>query len=172
MVADGARHWPKAAQPEVPLMPAQIVPVHDATVRALMAAGHEVRAFPDPLVALDALASARRMELLITRAKFPAGRSNGAALALVARNKRPGVKVLFVCRPDFWKGVEKLKEVLAAPAMVSELVKVATRLLRTVSVDANNSTYPTAATRVRACARRGPVTTSWAQASASQTKLT
>jgi DNA-binding response OmpR family regulator len=72
-------------------MPAQIVLVHedtefsDAVSGALRDAGYVVAVFPDPLVALDAMETAERVELLITHVQFPAGRSNGAALALMAR---------------------------------------------------------------------------------------
>jgi DNA-binding NtrC family response regulator len=116
-------------------MPAQIVVVDDDAAyadevgHALMAAGHEVRVFPDPLAALDALEDARRVELLITRVEFPVGRSNGAALALMARQKRPGVKVLFVCRSEYRKDVEDLGEVLEAPAPASDIVAAAAPLL-------------------------------------------
>jgi DNA-binding NtrC family response regulator len=116
-------------------MPAQIIVVDDDAAyadevgRAFMAAGHEVRVFPDPLASLDALEAATRVELLITRVEFPAGRSNGAALALMARQKRPGVKVLFVCRSEYRKDVEDLGEVLEAPAPVSDIVAAAAPLL-------------------------------------------
>jgi DNA-binding response OmpR family regulator len=122
-------------------MPAEIVLVHDNAAfcaqvcRALTDAGHEVAAFPDPLVALDALESASRVELLITRVQFPAGRSNGASLALVARHKRPNVRVLFVCRPEFVKDVADLGEVLADQVSIPKLVEAATRLLRAIAND-------------------------------------
>ncbi|MGA3004908.1 MAG: hypothetical protein ABSE20_24635 [Acetobacteraceae bacterium] len=129
-------------------MPAQIVLVHDDEAftdlasRALMESGYEVMVFPDPLVALNALETAERVELLITRVAFPAGRSNGAALALMARRKRPGVKVLLVCRPAFGKEVEDLGEVLATPVTVSEVVAAAARLLRASSVPATDGSLP------------------------------
>jgi DNA-binding response OmpR family regulator len=116
-------------------MPAQIVLVHDDAVfaeqarRALTEEGYDVMVFPDPLAALDALETAEHLELLITRVGFPAGRSNGAALALMARQKRRRVKVLSVCRPEFRGDVEDLGEVLAAPASVAEVVAAARRLL-------------------------------------------
>lgn len=116
-------------------MPAQIVLVHDdagfsdPVSRALRDAGYDVMVFPDPLVALDALETAERVELLITRVQFPAGRSNGAALTLMARRKRPGVKALLVCQPEFRKEVEDLGEVLTLPVTVPELVETAVRLL-------------------------------------------
>jgi DNA-binding response OmpR family regulator len=116
-------------------MPAQIVLVHDDAVfagearRALMQEGYDVMVFPDPLVALDTLETAVHLELLITRVGFSAGRSNGASLALMARYKRPGVKILLLCRPEFMTEVEDLGEVLAAPVTVSEVVAAAARLM-------------------------------------------
>ena len=40
---------------------------------------------------IDALEHPKRIELLITRVRFPAGTPNGAALARMARLKRPGI---------------------------------------------------------------------------------
>ena len=115
-------------------MPAQVVLVHDGEAfsadlgRALVDSGYQVIAFPDPLSALEALETAERMELLITRIDFPEGRSNGQALALIARTRRPNVKVLFVCQPQFNPYVADLGEVLLAPATVSDVVETAMRL--------------------------------------------
>ena len=115
-------------------MPAHVVLVHDEEAfsadlgRALAESGYQVLAFPDPLVALQALETAERLELLITRIEFPKGRSNGQALALMARKTRPDVKVLFVCSPEFNRYGEGLGEVLLAPATVSDVVKTAMRL--------------------------------------------
>lgn len=130
-----ARHWLSTAREEAATMPAQMVIVHNDTEftgpvsRCLREDGYDVMVFPDPLVALNALEAAERVELLITRVEFPAGRSNGRALALMARRRRPGVKVLFVCRPQFRKDVEDLGEVLTRPASIAEVVEAATRLL-------------------------------------------
>ena len=115
-------------------MPAQVVLVHDEEAfsadvrRALADSGYEVMAFPDPLVALQALETAERVVLLITRIEFPEGRSNGQALALMAKKARPGVKVLFVCPPRFNRYVADLGEVLLAPATVPDVVETALRL--------------------------------------------
>jgi hypothetical protein len=70
------------------------------------------------------------VELLITRAQFAAGQSNGRALALITRNKRPEVKVLFVCKPEYKRDVEDLGVFLAASATIPEVVEAASRLLR------------------------------------------
>jgi hypothetical protein len=78
-------------------MPASIVHNDEDLTRgvvvALRAAGHDVVAFKDPLLAHDAIEAAQRVEVLITRVEFPPGRSNGLSLARMTRIKRPGVKV-------------------------------------------------------------------------------
>jgi DNA-binding NtrC family response regulator len=131
----GAHQLLSARRPEAAQMPAQIVVVHNDAAfsgpvsRALREDDHDVMVFPDPLVALNALEAAEQVKLLITRVEFPAGRSNGMALALMARRKRPGVKVLFVCRPPFRKHVEDLGEVLTTPVSIAEVVEAAARLL-------------------------------------------
>jgi ActR/RegA family two-component response regulator len=128
--------------------PAQIMMVHDdaafthATGRALVERGYEVMIFPDPLAALTALETADRVELVITRVQFPVGRSNGAALALMARQKRPDVKVLFVCRPSFRRHVYDLGCVLATPVTASQIVEAVTRLLRTPDTAADAAPRP------------------------------
>ena len=79
-------------------MPARIVAVHDdldfvdKLAAILRSEGHDVAAFSDPLAAWDALAGA---DLLTTRAQYPPGKSNGFALARMARSKRPEIRVLF-----------------------------------------------------------------------------
>jgi DNA-binding NtrC family response regulator len=93
-------------------VPARLVVVHDdpgfsqQAVDALRLAGYEVAAFTDPMAALDALKNALRVEVLITCVQFPPGKPNGVALALMARHKRPGIKVLFTARPEFAEHAE------------------------------------------------------------------
>ena len=83
-------------------MPAPIVFVHanseflSAGATALRAVGYDVVVFPEPLVALSALESPRRIEVLVTGVQFPDGRSNGVALALMARRHRPSAKAIFL----------------------------------------------------------------------------
>jgi DNA-binding response OmpR family regulator len=125
-------------------MPLQIMVVHDdpayreAVSRALREAGYDATAFPDPLAALDALETAACAKVLITRVTFPAGRSNGVSLALMARRRWPGMRVLFVCDPEFRREIADVGEFLAAPAPVSEVVATAGRLMRRV-VDAGET---------------------------------
>src|SRR5215469_2515771 len=88
-------------------MTARIFIVHDdptfsQDVRsAFEAAGHTVAAFDDPMVVLDALVSARRIELLITQANFGPGKLNGIALGRMARVKQPNIRVLFTAVREY-----------------------------------------------------------------------
>jgi len=87
-------------------MPANIVLVHDdprfaeEAAAAVRLAGHDVMIFQDPMTALDELESAPHFDVLITRARVPAGRPNGVALAQMAKMKQPGIKVLFTVAPE------------------------------------------------------------------------
>lgn len=87
-------------------MPARVVVVlgpdlSEETATALGKAGYEAAAFADPMIALDALESAERVELLITRLDFGDGKPNGIALARMTRHKRPKIAVIFVGPADF-----------------------------------------------------------------------
>ena len=116
-------------------MPARIVIVHDDedftrhTVLALQSAGHDVAVFRDPLLALDAIETAQRVEVLITRAAFPAGRSNGLSLARMTRSKRPGVKVLFVAHEDYQSLTEGLGAFLPLSASAERVAVAVERML-------------------------------------------
>jgi DNA-binding NtrC family response regulator len=116
-------------------MPARLVVVHDEPelgdqlAGALRRAGHEVEAFVDPMVALDALDAAQNIEVLITRVQFLSGKPNGIALARMARAKRPGVRVVFTARPEFEAHAEGLGEFVSAPIDIPEVVAVVERLL-------------------------------------------
>jgi DNA-binding NtrC family response regulator len=100
------------------------------TVEALRLVRYEVAAFIDPMAALDALENAQRVEVLITRVRFPRGKPNGTALALMARHKRPGIKVLFTARPEFARHAEGVGEFMPVPIDLTELVAAVGRLLR------------------------------------------
>ena len=54
------------------------------------------------------------IEVLITRVLFPEGQPNGVAFGLMARMKRPGIKVLFVDRRDTQEHTEGVGEFLPA----------------------------------------------------------
>ena len=116
-------------------MPGQIVLVHNRAAfgneaaSALREAGYAVAAFTDPMRALDALDGGETTELLITRVNYPKGKPNGVALALMARNRCPDMRVLFTARADMQRHAEGIGEFLPTPVAVSELVAVVTRLL-------------------------------------------
>jgi DNA-binding NtrC family response regulator len=116
-------------------MPARVVVVHDdpkfieRTVTALLAAGHEATAFSDTMFATAALQGAQPIEVLITRIVFGTGQPHGVALALMARVRRPGVKVLFVARPDFIAHTEGVGDFLPMWAATADIVAAVERLL-------------------------------------------
>jgi DNA-binding NtrC family response regulator len=116
-------------------MNARIVVVHDdpdfctSITVALKAAGYEVAAYPDPLAALDLVYSARPIELILTRVSFASGKGNWVALALSARHKRPGIKILFVALPAFAEYVAGVGEFMAAPAEIEDVIGAVRRLV-------------------------------------------
>jgi DNA-binding NtrC family response regulator len=117
-------------------MPARVVVVHDEPefvdelVAALNLAGHQVAVFDNPLEAWNALATPRLTEVLITRVQFPPGKSNGLALALMARANRPGIPVIFTALPEFARECEEVGMFLPLPVPVSHVVKTVELLLR------------------------------------------
>jgi DNA-binding NtrC family response regulator len=86
-------------------MPARIVFVHDdpdfqdAVFAALASAGLSFAWYPDALEATDALSAARRVELVITRLRFPDGRSNGLSLVQQVRLRDRAVRAIFAEEP-------------------------------------------------------------------------
>ena len=96
------------ANAQVWRMPAPVVFVHAdreflATAEAaLRTAGLGVAAFPSSMAALAALEVAAIGDVLITCADFPkASDPNGISLALVARTRRPDIKVVSSCRRNW-----------------------------------------------------------------------
>lgn len=116
-------------------MPARIVLVHaDAdflaqATDALSGHGWDTKGYSTPAEAIKALHHASTAELLITLVEFRTGNPHGIALALMARAKRPALRVLFVAAPELKKHTEGISEVLALSISVPELVKKAARLL-------------------------------------------
>lgn len=116
-------------------MPAQVVVVlQNASVAkelsdAIQANGHTVQPFTDPLQALDALERAEKIELLITCIQFPANKPNGRSLALMAKMKRPGIKVIFISRPGEEQHVSDLGSCLPPPIDVLQVSTLAEKLL-------------------------------------------
>jgi DNA-binding NtrC family response regulator len=119
-------------------MPARVVVVHDdpdfglALTVAIKVAGYEVAMFPDSLEALEALHDAKRIEMLITGARFPASKPNGIALARAAWSRRPRVRVLFMAQSDLVLFTEGTGEFLESPIEVADVVRAVQRILPAV----------------------------------------
>ena len=133
-------------------MTAQIVLVHDepefveATLAALRGAGYDAIAIMDSMSGIDALEHAEHIELLITRVRFPSGTPNGAALARMARLKRPGIKVLFAAFPEVQVYTEGLGEFLPRPLSIDELLETVGRMLDEYEDQRGDRPGPPAAT--------------------------
>jgi len=118
-------------------MPATIVLVHeDAAFRA--AVSHELRQkglddvaeYADALAAMDALAEARRIELLITAIDFGPGRSNGGSLVRMVRSRKSSVAAILVGNPEHYPLVEDLGICVPPEIEPSELIPLALEQLR------------------------------------------
>jgi len=116
-------------------MPARIVVVHDdqpfvdELVTGLRKEGHDVARFPDPLAAWDALEAAKPTEVLVTRVRFAPGLSNGVALALMAKNKRPNIQILFTALPEYREDTAELGAFLPMPVGPQDAIEAITSLL-------------------------------------------
>jgi DNA-binding NtrC family response regulator len=113
-------------------MLARIVVVHDnpnfreCAATALQAAGYDTKAFAASMAALDE--AAERIELLITRGRFPEETPHGVSLACMALTKKPGLRVLFVARDENRALTEGVGEFLAVPVTGPELVATVERM--------------------------------------------
>ncbi|MGH6990071.1 MAG: hypothetical protein ACREFD_14135 [Stellaceae bacterium] len=116
-------------------MPARIVVVHDdpdfvETVRtSLQLENYDVIAFTDTLAALKALEAARLTDILITGTRFPAGTPNGVSLALMARYKRPNVKILVAAAPEHQEHADGIGEILPYPVDIPYLLTIVRGLI-------------------------------------------
>ena len=116
-------------------LPACVIFVHDdpaflaSAASAIQRSGYTVAAFSDPMQALSTLEKAKSAELLVTRAEFSRGKPNGVSLALMARVRRPGIKVLFMGRPEHDEHTRGLGDLLPADASVADVVQAAQRRL-------------------------------------------
>ena len=116
-------------------MATPIVVVHndsdlrDLVVFSLRAAGHSVTGFQEPLAALDVIEADLGVRVLVTRINFGTGKLNGVALARILRIKRPGVKTVFVGRPENAEHADGLGEFLPLPLNADHLTHVVGRLL-------------------------------------------
>jgi DNA-binding NtrC family response regulator len=116
-------------------MPARIVLANDDSgfcdqaVSALRRAGHDVIAFTNSMNALIALEAAERVELLITRVRFPPGQPNGISLALVSRNVRPEIKIVFTALPEYEGLAAGIGQFIPMPVSIADLVGVVNGIL-------------------------------------------
>jgi DNA-binding response OmpR family regulator len=117
-------------------MPARVVLVHDdpdfveQAAAALCQAGYDVAGYSDPMLAISALDAANRIEVLVTRATFGPHKPHGLSLALMARAKRPGVRVLFTARPEFEEHTRGIGQFMPLPVRALDLVAAVRRLLQ------------------------------------------
>jgi hypothetical protein len=95
----------------------------------LEAAGHDVAAFADPVLAWDALKYPARIEILLTRVQFAPGKPHGVALARWARSNCPNVRILFVALPEFAADIEGLGVLLPRPVSVAQVAEAVGRML-------------------------------------------
>jgi DNA-binding NtrC family response regulator len=116
-------------------MRARVILVHDEPgfvcqlTTALESVGHRVTTFPDPLVAWDIVNTGQRFEALITRIQFQAGKSNGVALARMARSRQPGIRVLFTALPEYAAHADGLGTFLAMPVSIQEVTETLRKML-------------------------------------------
>jgi len=116
-------------------MPARVVVVLDEpqlgekVAETLNRNGYDTIAIPDSMVALDALESAALIELLIASIDFPPGKPNGVSLALMAKIRRPEMKMMFIGSPDYALFAAGLGEIIPTPASASVIVQHVAQLL-------------------------------------------
>jgi DNA-binding NtrC family response regulator len=116
-------------------MPARVIVVHDdpgfvcQLKTALKSVGHQVTSFSDPVVAWDIFNTGQRFEALITRIEFQPGKSNGVALARMARSRQPGIRVLFIALPEYAAHADGVGTFLAIPVSISDVTEALRRLL-------------------------------------------
>jgi DNA-binding response OmpR family regulator len=91
-------------------------------VLALGTAGHEVSAFANSMPAWDALSDGHRVDIMITRVRFPKGNPHGVALAHKARVNHAGIRILFAASPETRHHTGGLGEFLEMPAGIPEVL--------------------------------------------------
>ena len=116
-------------------MPARIVVVLDEPGAAsqaaalLQAQGYDAISLPESLTALEALSGAKHVELLVTSLNHGPGKPNGISLALMTRQRRPGLKVIFVGDEALARHTIGLGAFLGAPVKIEDVVSAAIRML-------------------------------------------
>jgi DNA-binding NtrC family response regulator len=116
-------------------MPARIVVVLDEPAAASQAAalfqaqGYDAISLPESLTALEALSGATHVELLVTSLNHGPGKPNGISLVLMTRQRRPGLKALFVGDESMERHTNGLGAFLAAPVRIEDVVSAAILML-------------------------------------------
>jgi DNA-binding NtrC family response regulator len=109
-------------------MPAQVVIVHEddafrsKSAAAVAGQGYSVTAFHDALDAMHALEDARELQVLVTSLHFAEGRSNGFALAGMAKSRKRDSQVIFILETQMDAALVSDEVVLYAPVSLSDLV--------------------------------------------------
>jgi PleD family two-component response regulator len=96
---------------------------------ALRSAGHDVAACLDPYDALSIMDGLAPIDVLVTRTFYPEGRPNGISLALMARRKRPGIKIVFTSREEKERFTEGIGELVPHPVSLPALIEAVSRAL-------------------------------------------
>lgn len=102
-------------------MPGKVIIVHDNKkflsdlTAATAAAGFMPIACENTMIALELLDTSHDFTLLITRIAYASGFPHGLSLALIARRKIIGLKVLFVGRPELAEYVSDIGDFLPFP---------------------------------------------------------
>ena len=82
--------------PKTVILVEQDATSRDAFQRALTEAGFVVLCFPDYVGPLEFADSDRRLDLLVTGIRLPAGTPHGVSLAAMIHMRRPRLPVLFI----------------------------------------------------------------------------
>jgi len=102
----------------------------DKFQRVLLDAGFNVFCFSDYLGALNEAESNRRLDLLITGVRLPAGTPHGLSLAAMVKLRRPRLPVLFLADAnDLALMTDEPSPVLVKPVDASALVQATTQLI-------------------------------------------
>jgi hypothetical protein len=83
----------------------------------------------DPFDALTVFDGAGVVDVLVTRTVFPAGKPNGISLALMARQRRPTIKIVFTSREENERLIDGIGELVPHPVSLPALVEAVARAL-------------------------------------------
>jgi hypothetical protein len=72
---------------------------------------------------------------MVTKVDFGPGKAHGVSLALMMRSRLPGLKVLFIARPEFKEHTIGIGEFIATPISASDLLATVDRIIARPAVD-------------------------------------